>query len=101
MLGLGRYVGVLTAPHLPPPAGQHVRLDDDLAAKLLGSGAGLGGGQGEPAFRRWDPEAAEELLALVFVEIHRRRTLAAPGWLERRSTTARAPISWRAGGLAS
>ena len=104
LLGVVGPVGELDTARFAPPAGQHLRLDDDLAAELLGSGAGLGRRQGELTFRRWDAEAPEELLALEFVEIHRRRTLAAAGWLERRSTDDRrrqASISWRADGSAS
>jgi hypothetical protein len=90
LLGVVGPVRELDATRFPTPAGQHLRLDDDLAAELLGSGAGLGRRQGELPFRRWDAEPPEELLALEFVEIHRRRTLAAAGWLERRSTNDRA-----------
>ena len=55
---------------LPAPARQHLGLDHDLAAELLRGGAGLLGALGETPVRHRDPEAAEELLALVLVEIH-------------------------------
>ena len=55
---------------LSAPARQHLGLDHDLAAELLRGGAGLLGALGETPIRHRDPEAAEELLALVLVEIH-------------------------------
>ena len=69
-LGVGGVVGELDAARLAAPAGQHLRLDDDLAAELLGGGARLLRGRREPAVGDGDAEAPEELLALVLVEIH-------------------------------
>ena len=77
-LGVGGVVGELDAAGLAAPAGQHLRLDDDRAAELLGRLARLLGRRREAPVRDGDPDAAEELLALVLVEIHRRRTLATP-----------------------
>ena len=85
-------VGELDAPCLAAPARQDLRLDDDLASQLLGCGAGLGRRLGESALRRRDPEAPEELLALVFVEVHRRRTLAVCGHPKRRSNAVDCPV---------
>ena len=76
-LGVGRIVGELDAAGLAAPAGQHLRLDDDGAAELLGRLARLLGSRGEAPFGDGDPDPAEEILALVLVEVHRRRTLAA------------------------
>ena len=82
LLGVVRVVGELDPAGLAAPARQHLGLDDDLAAELLGGGARLLGRRRQPPLRDGDAEAAEELLALVLVEIHRRRTLA----VERRSS---------------
>ena len=77
LLGVGRVVGELHAAGLAAAARQHLRLDDDLAAELLGGGARLLRRRREPPFRDRDPEAPEELLALVLEKIHRPRgTLA-------------------------
>src|SRR5207244_7065655 len=70
-------VGELDPARLAAAAGQHLRLDDHLATDLLRGRAHLGGARGETAFRHRNPEAPEELLALVLVEVHRRLTLAA------------------------
>ena len=77
LLGVVGLVGEFDPSCLATSAGQHLGLDNDLTAQLLGRLAGLCRGQGESPLRRRDPEAAKELLALVFVEIHRRRTLTA------------------------
>ena len=69
-LSVFRAVRELDAAGLPSAACQHLRLDDDLAAELLGGGARLGRRGGEPTLGDRDAEAAEELLALVLVEIH-------------------------------
>ena len=66
-------VGELDPAGLAAAAGQHLRLDDDRAAELLGGRARLVGRRREPALGDRDPEAAEELLALVLVEVHRPR----------------------------
>ena len=55
---------------LAAAAGQHLRLHDDLAAELLRGRARLLGRRGEPPLGDRDPEAREELLALILVEIH-------------------------------
>ena len=77
-LGVVRLVGELDAARLAAAAGQHLRLDDDLAAELLGGRARLLGRRREPPVGDRDPEAAEELLALVLVEIHGRASLPPP-----------------------
>ena len=69
-LGIVGVVRELHSARLAAPAGQHLRLDDDLAAELLGGGPRLGRGRREPAFGDGDSEAPEQLLALVLVEIH-------------------------------
>ena len=74
-LGVGGIVGELDAAGLAAAAGQHLRLDDDGAAELLGRLARLLGRGGEPSVGDRDPDAPEEILALVLVEVHRRRTL--------------------------
>ena len=68
-------LGELDPAGLAAAAGQHLRLDDDLAAELLGGRARLVGRRREASLGHGDPEALEELLALVLVEVHRRRTL--------------------------
>ncbi len=67
----------LDAAGLAAAAGQHLRLDDDRAAELLRGGAGLLRRVGAAPVRDGDADAPEQLLALVLVEVHRRRTLAA------------------------
>ena len=69
-LGLRGTVGELDAAGLAAAAGQHLRLDDDRPAELLGRGPRLPGRRREAALRDGDAEAREELLALVLVEIH-------------------------------
>ena len=75
-LGVGGVVGELDAAGLAAPAGQHLSLDDDGAADLFGRLARLLGSRREAPLRDGNPDPVEELLALVLVEIHRRRTLA-------------------------
>ena len=70
LLGVGRVVGELDAARLAAAAGEHLRLDDDRAAERRRRGAGLLRRDGEPAVGDRDADAAEELLALVLVEIH-------------------------------
>ena len=60
----------LDPARLAAAAGQHLRLDDDRTAELLGSGARLLGRRREPSVGDRDPVAAKELLALVLVQIH-------------------------------
>ena len=68
-LRLVRVVGELDAARLAAAAGEHLGLDDDRAAELLGRRARLRGRRREPALGDGDPEAREELLALVLVEV--------------------------------
>jgi hypothetical protein len=75
-LGVGRVVRQLDPAGFAAAAGEHLRLYHDLPAQLLGCGARLGRRGRRPALGRRDPEAPEELLALVLVQVHRRRTLA-------------------------
>ncbi len=65
-------VGELDATGFPTAAGQHLGLDDDLSADLLGRGARLVRGLRDPSLGDGDAEPLEELLALVLVEVHRR-----------------------------
>src|SRR5207237_4184928 len=77
LLGACRVVAELAAARLASAPRKHLRLDDHLAADLLRGRACLRRARGEPALRHRNPEAPEELLALVLVEVHRRLTLAA------------------------
>ena len=70
LLGVGGVVGELDAAGLAAAAGQHLRLDDDRAAELLGRLARLLRRRREPPLGDGDADAPEELLALVLVEIH-------------------------------
>ena len=70
LLGVGRIVGELHAAGLAAAAGQDLRLDDDRAADRRGGGAGLFGRDREPSLGDGNADAAEELFALVLVEIH-------------------------------
>jgi hypothetical protein len=72
LFGLVGAVGKLDPTRLAPSSRQHLGLDDHLAAQLLGSRSSLLRRGGETPLRDRDPEAAEELLALVLVEIHGR-----------------------------
>ena len=59
------------AAGLATTAGQHLRLDNDApAAERLGAGASLFGGMGNAALAGRNAVPREELLALMFVEIH-------------------------------
>ena len=73
--GLVGGVGELDPTGLPAAAGQHLGLDDDLCPELLGGCARLVRGRGDAPLRDGYPEAFEELLALVLVEVHRRARL--------------------------
>ena len=83
-------LGELDAAGLAAAARQHLSLDDDRAAELLGSRPCLLRGRREPPLGDGDSELLEELLALVLVEIHRRAdssgvaNLAADGCDRRR-----------------
>src|SRR5919108_109714 len=79
-----RVVGIvseLDPARLAAPAREHLRLDDDGAAELLGGPSRFLRGRRQPPVRDGYAEAPEELLALVLVEIHRRGRvyLRAPG----------------------
>src|SRR5437870_4035759 len=68
-----RLVGIvceLDAAGLTAAAGEDLRLDDDLTAELLGRGARLFRHRRETAFGDRYPEAPEELLPLILVEVH-------------------------------
>ena len=56
LLGVRRVVGELDAARLAAPAGQHLGLDDDLPAELLGCRARLLGRRREPSLRDRDAE---------------------------------------------
>ena len=81
-LGLLRRLGELDAAGLAAAADEHLRLDDDLAAELLGGGAGLLGGRRHAPVRHGNAGAREELLPLVFVEIHGRARVYPSGGRE-------------------
>ena len=61
-LGVGRVVGELDAAGLAAPAGQHLRLDDDRAAELLGRLPRLLGSRREAPFRDGNPDPAKSSL---------------------------------------
>ena len=75
LLGVRRIVGELHAARLAAAAGQHLRLDDDRAAELLGGLPRLLRRRREAPVGDGDAELLEELLALVLVEVHRPRRL--------------------------
>src|SRR5205085_10748477 len=58
------------AARLAPPAGEHLRLDDDLAAELLRGRPRLLRRVGAAPIGDGDADTAKELLALVLVEVH-------------------------------
>ena len=70
--------GELDAAGLAAPAGEDLSLDDDLAPELPGGDARLLRRRREPPFRYGDAVAAEELLALVLVQVHGGGVYAAP-----------------------
>ncbi len=71
-LRLGGRVGELDPACLAAPTHEHLRLDDDRAAKLLGRLPGLFRRRRRLALRNGDARLREKLLPLVFVEIHGR-----------------------------
>jgi hypothetical protein len=73
--GLFRRVRELDPAGLSAAARQHLGLDDDLRPELLGRCPSLVGGRGDATLRDGNPEAFEELLPLVLVEVHRRARL--------------------------
>ena len=70
LLGLGAVVGDLDAAGLPAAADLHLGLDDAGITDLVGGGYGLLDGGGGRAGRDRYAVAGEELLALVFEEVH-------------------------------
>ena len=74
-LGLVGSGGELDAAGLAAPAGQHLGLDDDRSTELLGRLSRLGRRLGDAPIGDGDAEAAEELLALMLVEVHRAASL--------------------------
>ena len=70
-LGLVRSGGELDAAGLAAAARKHLRLDDDLPAELIGGLPRLGGRRGDATLGDRNAEAAEELFALMLVEVHR------------------------------
>ena len=73
LLRLVRVRGELDPARLAAPAGEDLGLDDDGAAEHLRRLARLAGGRREAPVGDRDPDAPEELLALIFVEIHAAR----------------------------
>jgi len=69
-LGVIGRVGELDASGLAAAAGQDLRLDDNLAAELLGGRPGLLRSRGQPPLGHGDSEARKKLLSLILVEIH-------------------------------
>ena len=70
LVGVG---GQLDAAGLAPPADLDLRLDDDRVADPVGGGDGVVDGGDRLAGRHRDAVPGEELLALVLVQVHRRR----------------------------
>ena len=68
-LGLRGRLGELDAARLPATAGQHLRLDDDRAAELLGRCARVGRARHDASLRDGDPVAPEELFPLELVQV--------------------------------
>jgi len=70
LLGFVRPGGELHPARPAASAGEHLRLDDDRPTELLGCATGLRGRRCEPPLRHRDAVAAQELLALVLVQVH-------------------------------
>ena len=79
---LGR-VGELDAAGLHPPAAQHLRLDHDRPADLLGGRAGLLRGRAEAVLGDGDPRQLDDFPCLELVEAHQRRGTLSDGCLRR------------------
>ena len=79
---------------LPAAAGQHLRLDDDLAADLLRRRARLARRARHASFGDRDPELREELLALILEEVHRPRGRL-PTWPRASSLEGTYPVAKR------
>ena len=77
----------LDASGLPAATDQHLGLDDDGQTELLGGLTGLGGIQRETTVGDRNPEATEQILALVLVQVQSaRESIASIG-------TGRAPCA--------
>ena len=64
-------VAELDAPGLATAAGMDLRLDDPaVATQFAGAVGRLFGAVGQPAIGHCDPEAAEDFLGLIFVNVH-------------------------------
>ncbi len=74
-LGLGGVGSELDASGLAATACQHLRLDDDRSAELLGGRPRLRGRERNASLGYGNAVAGEEFLALVLVEIHSGRFL--------------------------
>ena len=72
LLGLVAVVGHLDAAGLAPPADQHLRLDHTGKAQLLGGIDGLLDGLCGAALGHRNTVLGEQLLALVFEQVHER-----------------------------
>ncbi len=70
LLGLFGRVRQLHAAALTAAPGVNLRLDDHLAAQFFGDGSGFGGSPRDASFRHRDAEVGEDLLGLVFVNLH-------------------------------
>ena len=75
LLGLGAVVGDLDPAELAAAADLDLRLDRARVADLLGGGDRLLHGARRLAGGHRDAVAGEQLLALIFEQIHRRRAL--------------------------
>ena len=70
LLDLGAVLGQLDAARLAAPADQDLGLDDHRVAELLGRLDGLGDGRRRPSVGHGNAVLLEELLALIFEEVH-------------------------------
>ncbi len=68
--GVSRTVSDLHSAGLAPAAGLDLRFDDDAPTEIGGDGARLVGGRGDLAGRHGDAVIGEQLLRLIFEEIH-------------------------------
>ena len=72
-LGLVRRARELDAAGLPATADEHLCLDDDRTAELLGGDSRLGGARREDSVRDGNPVSPKELLALILVQVQSAR----------------------------
>ncbi len=100
--GLRRRVGELDAAGLHAAAAQHLRLDHDRPADLLGGPARLLRRGAEPVLGDRDARQLDDLPCLVLVEPHRRGTLS-KGAVARRRAAGRGsrPAPWDTAGVSS